>query len=394
MNTSLLGRITELTARYGAGAKFAVCSLLETLVPGSPLVKLCGKAFDAAQKVAENNMTADANLAQLATAKEISDLNQNINLIQQDFSDYLTKLAPLSLVPDQAEEILITAKRTDDRFNQFINRYEIDISEIKDSNRRIEELLSNLAATSKPKRELLVSSSGVGDYDTISEAIFCANSGDEIIIMPGLYNESIIIRRSVILSGFESQTGKVEITCNEDAVVVDSPNVTLNNLYIRTQKKDAYGICINPMANYTKITRCTINAPFAECLVVLDSDALVIEKCNFVDCRNGIRIDGSRAQIIGSTFFNYSNGLFVRRNGEVRVKDSKFNGESRETSNCGVMIEDDSRVATEGCEFRNSFSAILLDEHTNPIFSEQFNEYFGFEEGNLVTLYPITPRET
>ncbi len=81
---------------------------------------------------------------------------------------------------------------------------------------------------------ITVNGSGGADYLTITEALDSAQSGDNILVSPGTYNEYLTIEQSLMLhsTGGSSTTTISGPASNEDVLTVESANVSLEGFTI------------------------------------------------------------------------------------------------------------------------------------------------------------------
>jgi len=86
-------------------------------------------------------------------------------------------------------------------------------------------------------RIIIVSQTGDGDFTSISEAVSYAEPGDKIIIMPGIYRESVIVDRKpwITIEGTDTDTVILEgnMKRGNGIYVVFSPHVRIANLTVR-----------------------------------------------------------------------------------------------------------------------------------------------------------------
>jgi parallel beta-helix repeat protein len=114
-------------------------------------------------------------------------------------------------------------------------------------------------------REIIVDNNGSGaDFRSIQEAVNNSSSGDTVIVMPGIYNESIIVNITSLTIRSESKNSEVLVKSpeeNKSIFLITANNVTLSGFNI-TGAKGNYtyypsGICLKNTRN-CKITGNTL----------------------------------------------------------------------------------------------------------------------------------------
>jgi parallel beta-helix repeat protein len=81
-----------------------------------------------------------------------------------------------------------------------------------------------------------VDDDGSADFQTIQEAINAAQQGDHINVTGGIYNEHVVVDRSVSLTGENRNTTIVDGSGSGTVVLVTADNVTLEGFTVRNGK--------------------------------------------------------------------------------------------------------------------------------------------------------------
>jgi hypothetical protein len=104
-------------------------------------------------------------------------------------------------------------------------------------------------------RVIVVDAEGTGDFTTLTDAVASAEDGDEILVMPGTYTESLIIDRDITVHGMDRDSvvisapddGPTEILYDEDepesdpyAVLLRDTNATLRDLTFRGKRSEVF----------------------------------------------------------------------------------------------------------------------------------------------------------
>ena len=105
----------------------------------------------------------------------------------------------------------------------------------------------------------IVNPNGHGDYTTIQTAINNAHQGDTILIQEGTYHESIIINKSLIITGENKYTTIIHGTGSKDVIYITEEHVSLSNLTITNSGPSGRDAGIETIADYTHITNTLIH---------------------------------------------------------------------------------------------------------------------------------------
>jgi len=175
-----------------------------------------------------------------------------------------------------------------------------------------------------------------GDYTTIQKAFNNTSVGGVVYAVGGLYNESLVVNKSVYLYGEE---GKTIITATQGTAV----NIVSNNVSIEcfTVKNSSTGICISRVSNNS------------------------ISSCYILNTTIGVKLE-NRAEdnIISSCIFiNNTYGVFITRSNDNLIGTSDLTGISSVTSESG-----------SDCYFQdNSYGIYIENSHDNIIRSCMIN---------------------
>ncbi len=168
---------------------------------------------------------------------------------------------------------------------------------------------------------LYVGGSGPGNYTRIQDAIDNASEGDNVFVYSGWYNESILINKSIILSGQDRDT--TIITGGEDSEVIriQESDVEFKRFTIQKHNEtNIIGIMISDCWS-SHIYENTVKSCYFGILVT-ESESLIVSNNTILDCSYGIvnvitgnvtitdnRIDGngegSGIEVQATMFKNY-----------------------------------------------------------------------------------------
>ncbi|MBN2066446.1 MAG: right-handed parallel beta-helix repeat-containing protein, partial [Candidatus Thermoplasmatota archaeon] len=89
-----------------------------------------------------------------------------------------------------------------------------------------------------------VGGSGPGNYSTIRSAMDAASDGDTIVVYPGIYDEDLIIKKSLHFIGRNKKTTIIDPENSPYTLSMDADNVTLQGFTIKNTNNHASGISI------------------------------------------------------------------------------------------------------------------------------------------------------
>jgi hypothetical protein len=213
---------------------------------------------------------------------------------------------------------------------------------------------ANKDSTSEPavlkSQEFVVSQQGQGDYTTISEAVRNAVPGTRIYVSPGLYQESIIIDKSVEIIG-STEGGSITLeSIDSNCILMQADSALVRGLRMNATGKyyavdirkgelivedsditsadySVVGVC-GPDAD-SVLRRCQIHDGVWNGIFISDNGRATVEDCNIHDNGSlgiGVGLDGKliarRCRISG----NRGEAIAVYRDSIATVDDCDLTG--------------------------------------------------------------------
>lgn len=189
-------------------------------------------------------------------------------------------------------------------------------------------------------KTIYVDDSGGADYTKIQDAIDKAVSEDTIYAYSGIYNENIIIDKTLTLEGENKANTIIDGGSGKDGMKIIADYVNVREFTIENSGDpwwDDAGIYI--VGNNNNITNCTLQYN-RRSIYIEESDFIAITNCIIKDNYYGIYISKSRHNnIINCTIQNNSYGLaslyygiYLFESKNIKIKENKF-------KNNGIIIE-------------------------------------------------------
>lgn len=159
--------------------------------------------------------------------------------------------------------------------------------------------------TAEKRSELVVDVSDIGGYNTIAEAIAAAKPGHRISVRPGIYSESLIIRKDIEIVG-DGELGSVVIEAvSGSAITFRSDKGLISNLTLRQRNSGL------------------------ECTVEIEKGELRIQGCDISSAKLGcIGIQsGANPYLVGNRIHgSLTGGVIVSSEGRGMIEDNRIEG--------------------------------------------------------------------
>ncbi|WP_455393240.1 NosD domain-containing protein [[Eubacterium] cellulosolvens] len=163
-------------------------------------------------------------------------------------------------------------------------------------------------------------------WDTIIEGIADANPGDIVYVYSGVYNETVVVNKTINLTG-ESNTGTIiDAEGGSLPLWIDSTNVNVTNLSIFNSS----GYCLNVTGSNVYMSNCRIFNNSGYGIMVRNSPEFNIIDCTIFNTSNtGLNIINS----VNSAITNVSimttgisgRGMYVGNSNNSIIQDCRFN---------------------------------------------------------------------
>lgn len=134
---------------------------------------------------------------------------------------------------------------------------------------------------------LYVGGSGTGNYSKIQNAIDNATDGDQVFVYSGLYNESILINKSILVCGENSNTTIISGGLNPEIVLINNTSAQFKRFTVQAQGNGFfYGIHVHNSCSVNITENCVKSCEFG--IFLTESESANISKNLILNCSYGI----------------------------------------------------------------------------------------------------------
>ena len=274
---------------------------------------------------------------------------------------------------------------------------------------------------------IIVDWNGTGHYSTIQAAVDNASAGDTIRVLPGTYNESVTINKTLDLVGSGTYVTIIEGGGIGDVIHVNCDNVNISGFFINgsgwengdagievSESENCYigenaamncpkGIYLND-SNYNLVVnnscwdneygiylrismyneiyenQCSSNTDAAISLLYSDSNELYNNSFSYTNQGDGIYVYNSdNNEIMNNTCsYNFnSNGIYLYS----ANSNSIVNNDCSENSECGIYLElaDSNIIENNSCMSNHwDYGIMIHNSHYNKVLNNLCNfNYYG-----------------
>lgn len=189
------------------------------------------------------------------------------------------------------------------------------------------------APTSRAR--IIVDSKGNVGYTKIGQAIAAANPGDEILVRPGVYKESLVIRKSIDIVGDGAPDAVVIESRSYRGLMFFAPDCRLANLTVRMLRSllGESGIAVAADEGPLTLERCTVTSHGDDGIVIAGDASVVLRHCLIQRCKGAgvraVRVIIEDSQIVD----NGGDGVVAYRSATLRR--NRISGNQK----CGVFLD-------------------------------------------------------
>lgn len=186
-------------------------------------------------------------------------------------------------------------------------------------------------------------------YRHIQDAIDAADETDTIYVFEGIYNESVIIEKSVTLIGENRDRTIIDASKDGTVILIEASNVVVKNFTIRNSGGYAGDAGVKISSDNVKIVNCTIYRTRSG-IFLANSAGAVIGRCNFSINGKAIVIENSTEIAINGCYFEHNAiGIYISNSEKTWVERCYAN-----TNGIGVLVENSSNIGIYRCAMYNN----------------------------------------
>lgn len=245
------------------------------------------------------------------------------------------------------------------KFNKLIEEKKQQIVPVKEEKSKLKDsvfqLRKKIIETFSLTESYGVKSVGPDEpFQTIQEALDAAFDGDLILIAEGCYNESIVIKKNIVLKGNNEQRNSVIISSSDKfTVIVNSERVCIEN------------ITLEQNGNIDENNEMHAS-------VYNKSNSLLLHECNVISkAPIGIENAGSLFLYDTSVTANKDNGagIYTEENSILSILKSNI-----QNCTCGIFSVNSTKIFISKCVLNTNFG-VKLNGNKPPIFTETANTW-------------------
>jgi parallel beta-helix repeat protein len=200
-------------------------------------------------------------------------------------------------------------------------------------------------------------------FSSIREALQAAQKGYRIVVCPGVYEESLIIDKSVIVCGYSNNSEQVIIQSTENVVVSSANNAVLRNVTLRQLGGKFNGILV--YEGMLTIEHCDISSAGLGCFAVRSAYANLRHNKIHDSPQGGLVFcDGAEGIVEHNNIYgNGLQGIEIREESKPRIC---FNS-IRNSDQNGILIHSNGRGEVMDNDISNNrIDGIMIISGANP----------------------------
>lgn len=173
-----------------------------------------------------------------------------------------------------------------------------------------------------PRSWIVDGTDGLGDFETIQEAIDAARDGDSIRILPACYEGALKIEKNIVLEG-QGSPDQTIITSLGDILYIAGFGAKISGCTFRADTPRAFGI-VAANLSLVVISQCAFDIVEGTGIIALDGSSLRIENCSMNHCQHGVRIAGASVEIFKSQFNQNTNAILLQTESSAKIYNNNF----------------------------------------------------------------------
>lgn len=213
---------------------------------------------------------------------------------------------------------------------------------------------------------IVVAQDGSGAFRSIGEALRKAPSDAPIVVRPGVYHESLVVDRAVVVRG-EGEPGEVVVESSDASVLrFEAGTASISNLTFRQLKGANLWYAVDIAAGRLDLEDCDISSDGLACVAIHGGADPCIRRCRVHDGhRSGIHVfDSGRGTIENCEIFCCErSGVDVKAGGASVLRSCRIHDHKQG----GVYIYEDAGGTIEDCEiYANALDGVAVTQRSAP----------------------------
>jgi len=219
-------------------------------------------------------------------------------------------------------------------------------------------------------------------FTTIRDAILAAEKGHRIVILPGVYNESLTVDKSITLCGYPGGTEQVVIRSAENVVVSSGANAVLRNLTLRQLGGKFNGILVHE--GMLTVEHCDVSSAGLGCFAIRSAHA-VLRHNRIHDSPQGglVFCEGAEGLVEDNQIFgNGLQGIEIREGSKpIITRNRIYNSDQN-----GILIHSKGRGELRGNEIcHNKIDGVMIISEASPSCIENNHIHHNRQRGVFVS---------
>jgi parallel beta-helix repeat protein len=223
-------------------------------------------------------------------------------------------------------------------------------------------------------------------WDTITEGITDANPGDIVYVYNGVYNESVVVNKTINLTG-ESNTGTIiDGEGGSLPLWINASNVNVSSLSVF----NTTGYCLNVTGSNVSLSDCRIFNNSGLGINVRNSPYFTISDCSIFNTnKTGLNIVNSdRCSITGTTIFTTGtsgHGMYIRNSNNSVLTGCRIN--STGTNSFGIYQDSKTvRIYNSLINSSTNSDIYIINQGTMILFNCTFSDLDVEQDGGGVLI--------
>lgn len=233
-------------------------------------------------------------------------------------------------------------------------------------NIKFDQLLGNISLDTKNRSiAIIVDINKNGDYVTIADAMKAANSGDKILIKPGLYRETLVIDKPINIIG-DGNSNEIIIQGKEKSTIIfHAISGHISNLSLRQLANIEDRSCVDITKGSLELDGCDITSEGSGCVIVSGGSNPFLHNNRIHDGKQvGILVNNnSKGKFEYNEIFNNGSGIEILDNADPTLSNNRIQNNRKN----GVIIYNDGKGNLENNKIsNNALAGIEIKERGNP----------------------------